>query len=213
MGRPKKTNYAEMLDVVHLHGMILDKRTIYLTSALSQESGDEHGVGFSMSIPFIKNMKILESISHEPITIVMNTLGGNVYQGFAIYDAIKLSPCHTTIVVQGCAMSMGSIILQAGDVRVLMPNSFVMFHMGTASTDISNPYEVKKSADFELKVGVMADKILHDRINAKRRIDGRADMSAAKFKMLTVESCWLTAQEAIDLGLADSIYVLPEEIA
>lgn len=78
----------------------------------------------------IKGLKILESHGAGPITVYLNTNGGCVNQGFAIYDAIKASPCEVTICGTGQVMSMGVIILQAADHRVLMPNADVMIHDG-----------------------------------------------------------------------------------
>jgi ATP-dependent protease ClpP protease subunit len=60
----------------------------------------------------------------------MNNPGGDWYHGMAIYDAIKYSSCECTIKVYGHAMSMGSIILQAADHRIMMPNSRFMIHYG-----------------------------------------------------------------------------------
>jgi ATP-dependent protease ClpP protease subunit len=60
----------------------------------------------------------------------MNNPGGEWYHGMAIYDAIKESPCHCTIKVYGQVMSMGAVILQAADARILMPNTRMMIHYG-----------------------------------------------------------------------------------
>jgi len=80
---------------------------------------------------FIKGIHVLEQASPEKsITIMMNNPGGDWYHGMAIYDAITSSTCPVTIRVYGQAMSMGSIILQAADYRVMMPNSRFMIHYG-----------------------------------------------------------------------------------
>ena len=82
----------------------------------------------------IKALHILDSTAptgDKPITVIMNNPGGDEYHGMAIYDAIKSCKNHVTIVVFGMAMSMGSIILQAADKRVMSANSRVMIHYGT----------------------------------------------------------------------------------
>ena len=108
-----------------------DTRTIYMgsTGYLGDES--ETGVDHSMAAYLIKGMHTLESKNMKPIVIIMNNPGGDWYHGMAIYDAIKSSTCHCTIKVYGHAMSMGSVILQAADVRVMMPSSRFMIHYGT----------------------------------------------------------------------------------
>lgn len=107
-----------------------DTRTIYMGSAGYSYDESETGVDHFMAEFFIKGMHALESKNKKPITIIMNNPGGDWYHGMAIYDAIKYSECHCTIRVYGHAMSMGSIILQAADERVLMPNSRFMIHYG-----------------------------------------------------------------------------------
>jgi ATP-dependent Clp protease protease subunit len=67
----------------------------------------------------------------KPITIKLHSQGGDWFSGMAIYDALKALKCKVTIEVYGCAMSMGSIILQAGTERVLMPDSTIMVHDGS----------------------------------------------------------------------------------
>jgi hypothetical protein len=76
-------------------------------------------------------MHVLESKNTtQEITIIMNNPGGDPYHGMAIYDVIRMSACPCTIKVYGYAMSMGSIILQAADYRIMMPNSKFMMHYG-----------------------------------------------------------------------------------
>ena len=107
-----------------------DTRTIYMGSAGYTYDEGETGVDHFMAEYLIKGMHSLESKNKKPILIIMNNPGGDWYHGMAIYDAIKSSPCECTIKVYGHAMSMGSIILQAADNRIMMPNSRFMIHYG-----------------------------------------------------------------------------------
>jgi len=108
----------------------VDTRTLYMGSIEKDMEGSENGVDNSMAEYFIKGMHVLESKGDKPITIIMNNPGGDWYHGMAIYDSINNSKCHCTIKVYGHAMSMGSIILQAGHHRIMMPNSRFMIHYG-----------------------------------------------------------------------------------
>jgi ATP-dependent protease ClpP protease subunit len=91
---------------------------------------DESGVDNLMAEYFIKGMHILETTNDKEISIVMNNPGGDWYHGMAIFDSIKCSPCPTIVKVYGHAMSMGSVILQAADYRIMMPNARFMIHYG-----------------------------------------------------------------------------------
>ena len=119
-----------------LHELQIDPRAreIYLTGepGIEGQELDEPGVEYRMATRFIKNLRTLQLESNEPILIHMKTCGGDESEGFAVYDAIRFCPCHVTILSYTHARSMSSIILQAADHRVLMPNSYFLIHWGTA---------------------------------------------------------------------------------
>src|SRR5688500_4382882 len=78
-------------------------------------------------------MRELANESRKPITIFMNTAGGNVTDGLAIHDAIRflvMQGTQITVIVQGMAYSMGSVILQAASPggRQAFPHSWIMIH-------------------------------------------------------------------------------------
>lgn len=83
----------------------------------------------------VAQLLLLDSQSSEqPINLFINCPGGEVYSGMAIYDVMQYinAPVHTNCV--GIAMSMGSVILMAGEKghRVALPNSRIMIHSGSA---------------------------------------------------------------------------------
>lgn len=109
----------------------METRTIYMGSVGKTYDDGETGVDNFMAEYVIKGMHLLEQKDPErEITILMNNPGGDWYHGMAIYDAISTSSCYITMKVYGHAMSMGSIILQAADRRIMMPNSRFMIHYG-----------------------------------------------------------------------------------
>ena len=115
----------ETLDRWFDYNVDIESRTIYM--------GSEDGVDALMAEYMVKGMHILESKSTDIITIIMNNIGGDFLHGLAIYDVIKTSKCHCIIKVYGHAMSMGSLILQAADKRIMSPNSRFMIHFGSES--------------------------------------------------------------------------------
>jgi ATP-dependent Clp protease protease subunit len=81
----------------------------------------------------IERLRELASSSRKPITIYINSAGGNVTDGLAIHDAVSLivqQGIEVSIVVQGMAYSMGSVVLQAASPgrRLSLPHSWIMIH-------------------------------------------------------------------------------------
>jgi len=82
---------------------------------------------------FIEKLRELASDSRKPITVYINSAGGNVTDGLAIHDVIRQivsTGVEVTIVVQGMAYSMGSVVLQAASEgkRFAFPHSWIMIH-------------------------------------------------------------------------------------
>lgn len=147
----------ENIDRWFEHNLDVDNRTLYMGSVDATSDGDESGVDTFMAEYFIKGMHVLQSKnSTQEITIIMNNPGGDPYHGMAIYDTIKMSSCPCTIKVYGYAMSMGSVILQAADYRIMMPNSRFMIHYGYSSYDnhtktIESWVNEEKRSNFEME--------------------------------------------------------------
>ncbi len=168
----------------------------------SEEVGVEHGESGTdgmMAERMIKNLTILEGMNSEPITILMNNIGGDEYHGFAIYDAIRACKSPVTIVAMGHAMSMGSIILQAADERVMAPTASQMIHYGTWGI-----HDHAKTTQQWAKEGQRIDKWMEQMYLTKIREKHPDFKLKALEKMLNFDT-FLTAQESIDLGLADKI--------
>ena len=127
----------------------------------------------------------------------MNNPGGDEYHGYAIFDAVKESKAPVHIKVYGYAMSMGSIILQAGDRRILSPNATLMLHCGS--------WEGNGDArDFESyqKENSRHIKLMED-IYLSRMRERNRHYSVNQLRELLKTDKFLNAKEAIDLGLAD----------
>lgn len=187
------------VDKFHDYALYIPKRAIYLGSESVAEDGQESGVEATMAQRLIKNLAILDGLSNDDITIIMNNPGGDIIHGMAIYDAIKSCQSHVTIKVLGYAMSMGSIILQAADERVLGPNSRVMIHYGTFGMD-SHAKTVYKWTEENKKYDKWMENMYLEKIRQKQ----------AAFKLKTLQKMLdfdtiLTPEEAISLGLADKI--------
>jgi len=158
-------------------------RTIYMGSVRS-DVGDEPGVDAFMAESVIKAMYLLETLSIDPITIIMNNPGGDMFHGLAIYDAIQTEKSHCTIKVFGQAMSMGSIILQAADNRVMMPNSKFMIHYGYDSQD-NNTRTVFKWVDESKRLGYFMENIYLDKMMEKEKKEGHGHLAKILSQIMT----------------------------
>lgn len=184
----------------HEYDILPGDRTIYIGSHSGDEYG-ESGVDFQLAERVIKNLHILDKrASDTPITIKMNNPGGDIYHGLAIYDAIKACQNDVRIIAYGYVMSMGSVIFQAADHRIMSPNARMMIHYGRGSAD-GHMLDVYKQAD-ELKE---LDKIINE-IYLKRikEVKPRFTMKQLEDKMKF--DWYLGAKEAISLGLCDSTF-------
>lgn len=109
----------------------LETRTLWVGSQWSNAE-DEAGTDAIMAERLIKALHLLTSgpRAEEPILIKMDNLGGFWHHGMAMYDAIRACKAHVTIEAMGYAMSMGSVILQAADRRIMHSNCRFMIHDG-----------------------------------------------------------------------------------
>ena len=134
----------------------------------------------------------------QPINIYVNSPGGSVYDGLAVYDVMQYIKCPVATYVTGMAASMGSFIAQAGTpgMRYLLPRSVTMIHQPSSGTR-------GKVSDMEidLKESLRIKKEMTE-LYVKHNSRGT---TYEEFERLMDRDRWLTAQEALNLGLADHI--------
>src|SRR5689334_11169396 len=149
----------------------------------------------------IERLRELANESNRPITLYINSAGGNVTDGLAIHDAIRhivSRGIEVTIIVQGMAYSMGSIVLQAASDgrRLAFPHSWIMIHepakwAGWQSTTAAAQHleRLKQMQDQIYKIlSVRSGKPLRQIIKDTKRTD-----------------FYLDAQSALDYGLIDAV--------
>ncbi len=137
----------------------------------------------------------LEAITAPEIRVAINSPGGDVFDAVAIYHALLAHPAKVTTRVDSLAASAASVILQAGDNRVMFPASQVMIHDAWGMV-IGNAAEMREMADLldmesDLIAGIYA---------------ARAGSNTAEdFRALMRAGTWMTAEQAVDQGLADEV--------
>lgn len=186
------------IDKFHDYNLYIPTRTIYMGSETVDDSG-ESGVDATMAARMIKNLNILDTLSAEQINIIMNNPGGDVNHGLAIYDAIAACRSPVTITVFGHAMSMGSIILQAADERIMSLNSSQMIHYGAMGVD-KEAKTVYKIVDEYKRIDKWMEKMYMDKIK-----DKQPQFSLTRLKGMLSHDTFLTAHQSVDLGLADKV--------
>ena len=195
---------------IHENGVDRLHRHIWLASEshMLEAGGEEPGIEFQMSTKLIKNLHILTSESHNPILIHMKTCGGYVEEGLAIYDAIKYCPCDTRMLSYTHARSMSSYILQAADLRVLMPHSYFLFHRGMFEiADRALPaqaaFEWGKTQDQQL-MDIYVSRMKEE--GAFKKWSRERIMKMLENSMNNKTDVYLSANTAVSWGLADVVF-------
>lgn len=128
------------------------------------------------------------------INIYINSQGGSVFEGTAIYNQLKRYPAHKTVYIDGFACSIASVIAMAGDEIIMPKNTMMMIHNMMMSV-WGNSKEIRKAAD-DL-----------DTINAAGRqaylTKAGEKLSEEKLVEMMDAETWLTAEQCIEYGLAD----------
>lgn len=184
------------------YGLDMTSRTLYIGSA-GETEGDQVGVDYRLADRVLKALHLLESSApngDKVINIYLNNPGGSMVDGMAIYDGIKACSNPVTITVFGEACSMGCVILQAADLRVMAPNSIMMFHIGEESYSSNHPEIVRRWVKFNERFGKRVDAILAERIRVKH-----PELKDKKLREMALFDNILLAEEAVELGLADEV--------
>jgi len=152
---------------------------------------DEIGTFGLTAQSFIQEIK---SYKDTPMSLHINCVGGDVFEGMAIYNVLKKRTASTTVYIEGIAASMGSVIALAGDEVVMAENSLFMIHNAWGGA-MGEATEIRKTAALLDKIsGEIAD------IYTKK-----TNLPYNRVKEMMDEETWLSADEAYNLGFIDSI--------
>lgn len=141
---------------------------------------------------FISDLKALGDV--KDINVSINSPGGSVFDGLAIYNALKASSANVTVKVMGVAASIASVIAMAGKKVVMPENSFLMVH-NPWSFAMGNANDMRDMADVldklgESLVGTYCAKTCKPKAEIQALLDAETYLSAA---------------EAVDMGFADEM--------
>ena len=150
-------------------------------------------------------VKDIAAIDATHITVRINSIGGSVPDGIAIYNAIKRHAATVTTVVDGLALSIASLIAMAGNVVQMAENALLMVHAPWITNTSGNAIELRATADLlETWAAAMATSY------AAKTGKPQADMLAL---LTDGKDHWYTAAEAVEMGFADqAVAASPEAI-
>lgn len=132
----------------------------------------------------------------KTLNIYINSYGGSVFQGQAIYSILKRHKARKNVYVDGIAASIASLVAMAGD-NIYMPQNAMMMIHNPWGLSIGNAQEMRKMADD-------LDKIREAMIPAYLGKVGERLTEKALVELLDAET-WLTAQECFDYGFCDKL--------
>ena len=134
--------------------------------------------------------------SEKDISFYINSPGGSVTAGMAIYDTMQYIKCDVSTICMGLAASMGAFLLSSGakGKRYALPNSEIMIHQPSGGA---------KGQATDIKI--VADHILKTREKLNRILAENTGKSIEEIARDTERDNYLTAQEAMEYGLIDKV--------
>lgn len=175
-----------------VHDVLLKKRIIYLNERVSEKEASRIGDAIIA----------LNAESDAPITLYINSGGGNIDAGLSVYDMLRHSLAPVTGIVQQKAYSAASIILQGCRTRKALKHAQILIHNGSVSMD-------KKFDDIQMDI----EKEIHSLIeNSKKKRALMYDIYAERtgkpveeIKQICLGDKEIYADEAKALGLIDEV--------
>lgn len=181
------SNFPHLKDKID--SVLLDARRIFIHDAIDNESANE----------IIRQLWYLElTAPGKPILLIINSPGGSVDSGYAIWDQVKMITSPVTTLVTGLAASMGSILslCAAPKRRFSTPNARIMIHQPMIGGVIKG-----QATDLDIQ----AKEILKTRAGLVNLYVEATGKSAEVIDRAIDRDTWMSAQEALEFGLLDGI--------
>jgi ATP-dependent Clp protease protease subunit len=180
----EKTNNGEK--AYDLYSRLLEDRIILLCGEIDD----------NLSNNIVAQLLYLDSLGNDNINLYINSVGGSVTAGFAIYDTINYIKSDVSTICIGLAASMGAFLLSSGTKgkRYSLPNSDILIHQPSGGTQ-GQATEMKIAAEHILKTRDRLNKILSK--NTGKKLE--------QISQDVERDYYLTAEEALDYGLIDKI--------
>ena len=173
--------------VYDLASCMLANRIILLTEPIN----DETAAAITSQLLYLEAEN-----SNEPITIYINSPGGNISSGFAIYDVMNKIKCPVHTMVMGIAASMAAFILCSGSRgnRYALPNASIMIHQPKGAVE-------GQAADVE----IYAKRLVDLREELYKIMAKNTGMSYEEMAYACERDNYLTPKKALEMGFIDKI--------
>ena len=136
---------------VPLQAKFLGKRCVSISGEINEES----------AVDFTDKILDLNLESNEPITVLINSNGGEINSGLLMYDAIVGSKAPIRMICRGKAYSMGAVLFACAKERYMLPNSELMLHQPMLGGKVSgNASSIKSISDSMLETKKKINKLL-----------------------------------------------------
>lgn len=137
----------------------------------------------------------LAELDVDEICVNINSYGGEVAEGLAIYNALRRHPARVVTRVDGFACSIASVIFMAGEERTMSDASLLMVHNAMICCENANAAQLRKAADDVEKITEASKAAYLD----------RASVSEQELAALMDAETWISPAEAVEMGFATSV--------
>ena len=154
----------------------------------------------------VSQLLFLESQDpNKDISLYINSPGGSVSAGFAIYDTMNYVKCDVSTICMGLAASMGAFLLAGGakGKRLALPNAEIMIHQPWGGLPGHN-----QATDMK----IATDNILRTKERLNRILSANTGKSMEEIERDTDRNNWMTADQALEYGLIDHIFSSRDEV-
>lgn len=143
----------------------------------------------------LSGLQFIDGTEKDSITIKLSSPGGDMYSALAIYDAVRSCKSNVTIIGFGMVFSAATVILQAADERLLLPQTSLLIHQGLM--------EVPEATFPAIKAEIKEGERMRDRLCGI--LADKMKISLKTFLSRHRQDRYYTAEEAVKLGIADTI--------
>ena len=185
-----ETNAQTRTADLYIFGDIMDA----MNTGFDEWLGVDFGETSSLSI-----VKDLQALDVDTINVHINSMGGYVNEGLAIYNVLKNHSAKVNTIVEGFACSAASVVFMAGDERIMNAASALMIHNAWMQPDAGNSAQLRQQADELDKISQAAGNAYMERVNINRnQLDAMLDGE-------NHEGTWILPDDAVKMGFATSV--------
>ena len=172
-----------------IYSRLLNERIVFLGEAIDD----------AVANTVVAQLLHLESVDPDKdISLYVNSPGGSVSAGLAIYDTMQYIKCDVSTICMGMAASMGSVLLAAGapGKRIILPNAQVMIHQPMGGSG-----DRTQQTDFQ----ILATEMKKTRDRLERILAKHSGQPIERVHADSERDNWMTAEEACAYGLVDKV--------